>query len=102
MKLLKRKLQIILLSVIFGILTTAAVQAENMKININTATEQQLCELKRIGPSYATRIIAYREQNGPFLVPEDIMKVKGIGPKTFEVNKEMISVKEDELVKSTQ
>jgi len=50
-------------------------------------------QLKRIGPKYAERIIEYREKNGPFKTPEDIMKVKGIGPKTFELNKDMITVK---------
>jgi len=48
--------------------------------------------LKRIGPKYATRIIEFRETNGPFKVPEDIMKVKGIGQKTREENKDRIVV----------
>jgi competence protein ComEA len=63
---------------------------EKVKININKATIDELCDLKRIGPSYAQRIVDYREQNGPFERPEDIMKVKGIGLKTFEANKELI------------
>jgi competence protein ComEA len=63
---------------------------EQVKININKATVDELCNLKRIGPSYAQRIVDYREQNGPFQKPEDIMKVKGIGLKTFEANKEII------------
>ena len=63
---------------------------EQVKININKATVDELCTLKRIGPSYAQRIVEYREQNGPFEKPADIMKVKGIGLKTFEANKEII------------
>ena len=66
--------------------------ADSSKININTATETELCLLKRIGPSYASRIIAYRETNGPFKSPEDITKVRGIGMKTFEANKDTLSV----------
>jgi len=41
---------------------------------------------------YAERIVEYREKVGPFLTPEDIMKVKGIGEKTWEANKDKISV----------
>ncbi len=62
-------------------------------ININTASAQELEQLYRVGPIYAVRIIEYREKNGPFEKPEDIMKVPGIGTKTFEKNKERISVK---------
>jgi len=64
---------------------------EQLKININKATVDELSTLKRVGPSYAQRIVDYREQNGPFQKPEDIMKVKGIGLKTFEANKDMIT-----------
>ena len=62
-------------------------------ININKASLEELIQLKRIGPKYAKRIIEYREKIGPFKVPEDIVKVKGIGPKTFELNKDLITVK---------
>ena len=66
---------------------------EQVKININKATVDELCTLKRVGPSYAQRIVDYREQNGPFEKPEDIMNVRGIGWKTFEANKEVIICK---------
>ncbi len=101
MKNLFMRIRYILLSVVFSFCLVSAIQAEVSKININTATEQELCMLKRVGPSYAAKIIAYREQNGLFEVPEDIMNVKGIGMKTFEVNKEIIIVKEEELAKKT-
>lgn len=64
---------------------------DQVKININKATLDELCALKRIGPSYAQRIVDYREQNGPFEKPADIMKVRGIGPKTYEANKSIIT-----------
>ncbi|MFQ5839836.1 MAG: ComEA family DNA-binding protein, partial [Candidatus Methylomirabilales bacterium] len=59
-------------------------QAAVAPININTASRQELMRLKRIGPAYADRIIEYRETYGPFQRPEEIMRVKGIGPKTWE------------------
>ena len=61
-------------------------------ININTASAEELEQLHRVGPIYAVRIIEYREKNGPFEKPEDIMKVPGIGSKTFEINKKRIRV----------
>lgn len=64
-----------------------------LKININTATVDELAQLKRIGPTYAARIVEYREQNGPFEKAEDIMKVRGIGSKTWEENKDSIEIK---------
>jgi len=68
--------------------------AENpSKININTASADELVQLKGIGPKKAEAIIEFRENNGPFELPEDFMKVPGIGPKTFETNKDRISVK---------
>ena len=73
---------------------TGSVFAEGgEKININTASVIELVELQNVGPSYAQKIVAYRQQNGPFQKPEDIMMVAGIGPKTFEANKDRIVVK---------
>lgn len=66
--------------------------AEEGKININTATVEELTQLKNIGPGYAQRIVQYREESGAFQKPEDIMKVKGIGQKTWELNKDRIIV----------
>ena len=73
---------------------TGSVFAEGgVKININTASVMELVELQNVGPSYAQKIVAYRQQNGPFKTPEDIMLVAGIGQRTFEVNKNRIVVK---------
>ena len=65
---------------------------EGNKVNINTAGMEELIELDKIGPKYAERIIEYREKVAPFETPEDIMKVKGIGKKTYEANKDRIVV----------
>lgn len=63
------------------------------KVNINTASLEELETLPRIGPVMANRIIEYRNTYGKFQSIEDITKVKGIGQKTFERIKEMITVK---------
>lgn len=64
------------------------------KININTAAAEELVSLSGIGEGRAADIIAYREENGAFSRIEDIMKVSGIGEKTFEEIKERITVGE--------
>jgi comEA protein len=68
------------------------VQIVSSKININEATVEQLDQLPGIGPSKAKAIVAYREKEGSFAVIEDIMKVKGIGPKIFAKIKDQLSV----------
>ena len=68
-----------------------ALAQEQAKININTATVDELTALKRVGLSYAQRIVDYRNENGPFQKPEDIMNVRGIGASTYEANKDIIS-----------
>jgi comEA protein len=67
-------------------------KAGHEKININTAALVELQKLPRIGPKVAQRIIDYRKEHGPFKRIEDIMKVKGIGEKTFARMKDLISV----------
>lgn len=62
------------------------------KINLNTASITELDTLSGIGPAYAQRIIDFRNSNGPFAKIEDIMKVPGIGQKTFDKIKDKITV----------
>ncbi|MFO8032878.1 MAG: ComEA family DNA-binding protein [Desulfohalobiaceae bacterium] len=60
-------------------------------ININTASEQELQELKGVGEAISERIVEYREEQ-EFEAKEDIMEVKGIGSSTFEDIKDQITV----------
>jgi competence protein ComEA len=62
-------------------------------INLNTATAQQLETLPGIGPSFASRIIEYRQTTGFFMTKEEVMRVKGIGKRTYERFKDLICVK---------
>ncbi len=61
-------------------------------ININTAGVDQLVKLPRIGQKIAERIIQFRKKNGKFKRVQDIMKVKGIGEKTFKKFEKMLKV----------
>jgi competence protein ComEA len=83
-----------LLAVIFWMmcLVGPAWSQDAPKININTASVEELAKLKRVGPKYAARIVEYRTQNGPFRHPEDLTLVPGIGPKTYEANKNNIRI----------
>lgn len=60
------------------------------KVNINTATVEELKTLKGVGEKKAEAIIEYRKKNGSFQTKEDLMKVRGIGKKLFEAFQERV------------
>ncbi len=60
-------------------------------VNINSATVEELSALPEIGEKIAERIISYREKNGPFTSTDEIMSVSGIGAKTYEEIKNLIT-----------
>jgi competence protein ComEA len=62
------------------------------KVNINTASKEDLMLLPGIGPAYADRIIEYRNKKHSFRDIAEIMEVKGIGEKTFDQLKDKITV----------
>ena len=62
------------------------------RVNLNTADLQSLRSLPGIGDALAGRIIAYREEHGPFARPEDVMRVSGIGQGKFDAMKALITV----------
>ncbi len=61
-------------------------------ININRATEGELVSLHGIGSSKAQAIVLYREMFGAFKTVDDLEKVKGIGPKTIENNRQRLQI----------
>ncbi|MBS4949483.1 MAG: helix-hairpin-helix domain-containing protein [Granulicatella adiacens] len=70
--------------------TTNKEAAKEGKVNINTATVEELKTLKGVGEKKAEAIIEYRKKNGSFKTKEDLMKVRGIGKKLFESFEERI------------
>ena len=92
MKRLGRPVIISCILVVMLALAGAVWAAEEGKININTAPAEELMKLQGVGEAIAARIVEYREKNGPFEKIEDVMKVKGIGEKTFENIKERLAV----------
>jgi competence protein ComEA len=64
----------------------------NGKVNINTADATALETLPRVGPAMAARIIAWREANGRFTTVDDLRSVSGIGDRTFDALKDLITV----------
>jgi len=61
-------------------------------VNLNTASQKELCTLPGIGLVKSRAIIDFRAQNGPFTAIEEITRVKGIGPKTFAKIRHRLSI----------
>ena len=71
---------------------SAGIAQSGSLININTADEKELQNIRGIGPVIAGRIVEYRQQNGGFKSIDEIKKVRGIGSKTFEKMRDAITV----------
>jgi competence protein ComEA len=71
---------------------SAGAAGAGAKVNLNAATELELDGLPRIGPAMAARIIAWRTDNGPFTSVDDLLQVTGIGDKTFEGLRDLVTV----------
>ena len=73
-----------LLAILFCLLSTAAIAGP---VNINTADAEAIsAELKGIGMAKAQAIVEYRSEHGAFEAPEELLKVKGIGPRVLQEN----------------
>lgn len=71
---------------------TAPGTAAGGLVNLNTADSALLETLPRVGPALAGRIIDWREANGGFRSVEDLLSVSGIGSKTFDGLKDLVTV----------
>lgn len=67
-------------------------RAGGERVNINTASAEELATLPGIGPTTAQKIVEYRLQHGPFRTIQDIQNVPGIGPTTFAKIQDYITV----------
>jgi len=65
------------------------------KLNLNTATEDQLMLLPTIGPAKAERVVTWRKKNGGFKRTADLRRVKGFGYKTFKRLEPFLDIKGD-------
>ncbi|WP_455538638.1 helix-hairpin-helix domain-containing protein [Terrisporobacter sp.] len=72
--------------------TSQSSSEESNKVNINTATIEQLDKLPGVGEATANKIVNHRSENGNFKSVEEIKNVNGIGDKKFEDMKELICV----------
>ena len=87
---MKKFLALILASV-FSIVSWAAAS-----VNVNTASAEEIASgLKGVGLSKATAIVEYRQSNGTFMHIDELVNVKGIGIRTVDINREVITLKGD-------
>ena len=77
-----------------GVTPAAGPEAAAGRVNLNTASAEELQSLPGIGEVLAARIIEYREQSGPFACPEELMAVKGIGESLFDAVSGQITTEE--------
>ena len=64
---------------------TGPVSAQDSeKVNINKASAAELAKLQEVGPKFAVRIVEYRQKYGPFKLTEELMEIRGIGPRTYD------------------
>ena len=70
----------------------SAAADEPQRVNLNSASAQELTSLRGIGDKTAEAIVAYRESHGPFKSVEQLVEVKGIGEKLMASLREQVTV----------
>ena len=73
----------ITLALATGVAQAAAKAAPTGKVNLNTATAEQLSTLPGVGAKLAARIVEYRQKSGGFKSAQELMNVQGVGEKNF-------------------
>jgi len=66
-----------------GLAGAASKPQPTARVNVNTASVEQLTALPGVGPTLAARIIEYRQKSGAFRSTQELMNVKGIGEKNL-------------------
>jgi len=66
------------------------------KVNVNAASVEELVRLPGIGEVLAGRIVAHREENGRFPSIDELLAVRGIGPKVLEAIREHVTIEGEE------
>ena len=94
---LRKSITSILILIALTLGATGVFAAETGKspagvVNINTADASQIAFMPRIGPKTAERVVQFREEHGAFKSPTDLMQVKGIGAKTYELIAQYVAV----------
>jgi competence protein ComEA len=84
-----------------GVAVAAAKPAPAGKVNINTATAEQLTTLPGVGPKLAARIVEYRQKAGAFKSVQELMNVRGLGEKNLKKIEQYLSAG-DSAAKSTK
>jgi len=84
------------ISIVMAMLLSSGLAFSSEKVNINTASSEQLQSIKGFGKATAKSIIEYREENGSFLTVADLVNVKGIGSKKLDKLSEQLSVSDPE------
>ncbi len=75
-----------------GALWAAADSSQPALVDINTAGVEELATLPGVGPALAARIVEFREKNGPFESVDDLLKVRGVGEKSLERFRSLVTV----------
>jgi competence ComEA-like helix-hairpin-helix protein len=79
-----------------------AQHAKGGKLDLNTASHDDLMQVEGLGAHTADQIIRYREENGPFQNTEELCQVPGIGEATFNRLKDMVSVSAGERSRESE
>lgn len=90
------------LSLVLASGSLAFSKEQGSPVNLNTATSGQLQTLPGIGPKKAGAIISYRSKNGPFKRVDDLVQVKGIGPKTLSKLRPLVTIGAKRLSNESQ
>ena len=77
-----------------GTAMAAGKPAPTAKVNLNTASVEQLTTLPGVGPKLAARIVEYRQKSGAFRSTQELINVQGIGEKSFAKIEAWLSVGE--------